>query len=255
MKVTIVQMDIVWNEPSVNIQRLETLIGNIENTDLIVLPEMWPTGFVLDDRLSVDNEGDSAALAWMKDLSKRKNCAVCGSMAVRDTDGLSYNRFYFVTPNGLDYYNKRHLFTPGGEQNVFTAGGIHKVVEWKGFRFLLLTCYDLRFPVWSRYGIAGEYDAIIYTANWPSSRQQAWNVLLRARAIENQCYVIAANRVGDAPKCKYMGGSMVVDPLGNVLQFNENAETLLKATLCIEELQKSRCRFRVLSDRDNYPIV
>jgi len=172
-------------------------------------------------------------------------------LAVRVADGTYRNRHYFVTPDHLFYYDKHHLFRYGHEDEHYTAGETTVIAEWKGMRFLLLTCYDLRFPVWARYGRAGEYDAIICVANWPYKRQDAWDVLTRARAVENQCYVLAVNRVGNDPVGHYQGGSVVVDPIGRVVASGKkDAEQPLSAALSIETLKKRREHFRVLDDRD-----
>lgn len=170
-------------------------------------------------------------------------------------DGTLRNRFYFVKPYGeFDYYDKRHLFTYGGENKHYAPGERRVVVEYKGIRFLLLTCYDLRFPVWARN--RGDYDAIIITANWPESRQHVWDALTKARAIENQCYVIAANRTGCDPNCHYTGGSVIIDAKGHtVTQAKGQAAQTITADIDIEALHTFRCKFPVLDDRDEYTIT
>lgn len=170
-------------------------------------------------------------------------------------DGTLRNRFYFVKPDGeFDYYDKRHLFTYGGENKHYAPGERRVVVEYKGIRFLLLTCYDLRFPVWARN--RGDYDAIIITANWPESRQHVWDALTKARAIENQCYVIAANRTGCDPNCHYTGGSVIIDAKGHtVTQAKGQAAQTITADIDIEALHTFRCKFPVLDDRDEYTIT
>lgn len=170
-------------------------------------------------------------------------------------DGTLRNRFYFVKPDGeFDYYDKRHMFTYGGENKHYAPGKRRVVVEYKGIRFLLLTCYDLRFPVWARN--RGDYDAIIITANWPESRQHVWDALTKARAIENQCYVIAANRTGCDPNCHYTGGSVIIDAKGHtVTQAKGQAAQTITADIDIEALHTFRCKFPVLDDRDEYTIT
>ena len=251
MKVAIVQFDIEWAKPLDNINKVEKLVAQNPKADLYVLPEMWSTGFISTPQTMAENEQTSVSLDWMKSFTRDNKCAICGSLAIKTADSIFYNRNYFITSETIQYYDKRHLFTHGGEHRSFSAGQSHTIVEWNGFRILLLTCYDLRFPVWSRYGISGAYDAIIYVANWPTSRQQAWDLLTKARAIENQCYVIAANRVGKDPNCSYCGGSVIIDPLGNELA-KSNAECLVEKTLCIDELNKMRAKFKVLDDRDKF---
>lgn len=251
MTAALLQMDIEWGNPLKNIQHAEALMNRQAGCDLYVLPEMWTTGFTCQPSLMADSERSSSALQWMRQQATMRQCALCGSMAVLTDNGIYRNRMYFVTPERVFHYDKHHLFSPGHEHEQYVAGAEHTIVSWKGMRFQLLVCYDLRFPVWSRYGVAGEYDAIICVANWPSTRQHAWQTLLQARAIENQCYVIAVNRVGADPKISYSGGSMVVSPSGEpVIACNDNTEQLLSATLSIDELSEFRMRFNTLADRD-----
>lgn len=254
MKIALLQMDIVWGAPEENVRKAEALRASQPGADLYVLPEMWATGFATRPEGLAEKESNSVALDWMKKTACAYSCAVCGSLAVEveDEQGSSYrNRLYFVTPDSISYYDKHHLFSHGHEDEHYTAGQTHTIVSWKGVRFLLLTCYDLRFPVWARYGWAGEYDAIIYVANWPHSRMDAWNVLTHARAIENQSYVIAVNRVGSDPACSYTGGSMMIDPKGRTICACKNeTEHSLLAMLSLDDLQKARAYFKVLQDED-----
>jgi len=255
MKIVLVQLDIVWGNPEANIRRAESLISSYSDVDLFVLPEMWATGFVVQPEAIAESENASVSLAWMRKVTLTHGCAICGSLAVKTVDGTFRNRHYFVTPDKVYYYDKHHLFSHGHEDETYTAGNTHTLVEWRDFKFLLLTCYDLRFPVWSRYGWAGEYDAIILVANWPKSRMAAWDVLLHARAIENQCFVIAVNRVGEDPVSHYAGGSVLIDPIGRTLAVcNNNAEQSLEALLSMEDLLNARKHFRVLSDRDTLAV-
>ena len=251
MKITLLQTDIAWCDPEENIRRVETLISKTGATDLYVLPEMWATGFVINPVGIAEDEDQSIALQWMKQTAQKRGCAVSGSLAIRAADGSYRNRHYFVMPDRLSFYDKHHLFTHGHEDRAYTAGKEAVVVEWKGWRWLLLTCYDLRFPVFSRYGVAGEYDGIILVANWPERRQEAWDVLTRARAMENQCYVVAVNRVGDDPATHYIGGSRIIDPVGRMLEtIHEAAPCAAVAEPDLASLQAMRQRFRVLDDRD-----
>lgn len=247
---TILQTDIVWASPEDNIRRAEALMRDTEGTDLYVLPEMWSTGFCVEPEGVAEEETESVALEWMRHTAGSRGCAICGSIAVRVGDGTYRNRHYFITPEEEFFYDKHHLFSHGHEDMHFTAGSDAVVVKWNGWRLLLLTCYDLRFPVFSRYGMAGVYDAIIYVANWPEKRRSAWDVLLRARAIENQCYVIAANRTGQDPTCSYDGGSSVTDPLGRTITIADEKECAMSATVSIDEVKNRRKRFPVLGDRD-----
>ena len=251
MKVTILQTDIVWASPEENIKRAEAMIGRSEDTDLYVLPEMWATGFCVEPEGIAEDEDSSLALEWMRQTACSRRCALSGSLAVRVGDGTYRNRHYFVTPEDEYHYDTHHLFSYGQEDKHFTAGSDAVVVQWQGWQLLLLTCYDLRFPVFSRYGRAGLYDAIVYVANWPEKRRDAWDVLLRARAIENQCYVIAANRTGIDPACSYNGGSAMIDPLGRIIASANEEESVLTALLSLDELGRRRQRFPVLADRDH----
>lgn len=252
MKVTLLQLDIQWASPEENIQRAERLMDQHPGSDLYVLPEMWATGFATDPEGIAEDERQSVALTWMRRTASARGCALCGSLAVRTEDGTFRNRHYFVPPTGeVSYYDKHHLFTYGHEHLHYTAGNDHTVVEYQGLRLLLLTCYDARFPVWSRYGRAGAYDAIVYVANWPQSRQSTWQILVRARAIENQCYVVAVNRVGDDAHSHYVGRSAVIDPLGCTLAHGASGvECAVSCELKKETLTTMRQRFRVLDDRD-----
>ena len=177
MKAALVQYDIVWADPEANRNRLDVLLEGIPQVDLIVLPEMFSTGFATQPE-GVAEEAPSATLEWMKAKAREKDCAVAGSVALHE-DGKYFNRFWFVKPSGeVTAYDKHHLFTYSGEHHRFTRGEKRVVAEWRGFRFLLNVCYDLRFPVWSRN--RKDYDAAIYVASWPSVRQFPWDTLLRA---------------------------------------------------------------------------
>ena len=252
MKVFILQTDIAWADPQANILRAEKLLEehSPEEGTLIVLPEMWATGFAVNPIGIAEEESSSSALAWMKRTACERGCAVSGSLAVCVEDGSYRNRHYFVTPTSTHFYDKRHLFAHGHEDDFITPGREAVIVEWQGWRLLLLTCYDLRFPVFSRFGRAGEYDAIILVANWPSKRQHAWSILTRARAIENQCYVMAANRIGNDPQCLYTGGSAIINPLGEIICEAHDETTIISTDLKHDELEAMRKRFRVLDDRD-----
>lgn len=250
MTVTIFQTDIAWANPAKNVERVSRLLRGCEGSDLYVLPEMWATGFATEPQGIAETE-DSVALQWMRRTATEQQCAVSGSLLIRTADGLFRNRHYFVTPEDTFFYDKHHLFTYGHEDQFITPGNDHVIVTWCGRRFLLLTCYDLRFPVWSRWGRAGEYDAIIIVANWPVNRQEAWRVLAQARAIENECFLIGANRVGDDSKCHYRGESLICGSKGDVLmECTAEKEEARTFTLDFDALDNIRQRFRVLEDRD-----
>ena len=250
MKVTIFQIDIAWASPDENVENVRRLFNENTGSDLYVLPEMWATGFATTPHDIAENE-DSIALSWMRETAVKHRCALSGSLLIQTANGEYRNRHYFVTPECVSFYDKHHLFTYGHEDEFIKPGNDQVVVTWQGRRFLLLTCYDLRFPVWSRFGRAGEYDAIIVVANWPESRQQAWRVLTRARAIENQCYLIAANRVGDDQFCHYRGESLVANTKGNtIVEADANGACAITADLDFDKLDYVRGKFKVLEDRD-----
>lgn len=248
MRVTILQRDIVWGEPATNIERADKAISENAGADLYILPEMFSTGFCTLPEGIAESEGLS--LDWLKAKSAAMNAAIAGSVATEE-QGKYYNRFYFVKPDGsVEYYDKRHLFTYGGEHNHYTAGDKRVVVEWRGVRILLEVCYDLRFPIWSRN--RGDYDMIIYVASWPTPRVEAWKALLVARAIENQCYVAGVNRVGDDPNCTYCGGSSIINPYGRHMAIcADNCECEVSAEIDMEALEAFREKFPVLKDADN----
>ncbi len=254
MVVTLVQMDIKWGEADANRSMAETLMKNAPKSDIYVLPEMFTTGFVTNPSEVVKDNGGESVL-WMQKVSSQLDAAVVGSVAIME-DGLYYNRVFFVKPGGdVVTYDKRHLFTYGGEDKRYTAGADRVIVEWRGVRFLLQVCYDLRFPVFSRNKLAdgdvAEYDCALYVASWPSSRRRVLNVLLQARAIENQSYVVGVNRVGTDPVCTYNGGTTLVDAYGKVVAVAEDEQQqTVTATLDMESLSRFRKKFPVLADGD-----
>lgn len=253
MKVTLLQTDICWGDAPANIKQAETLIDASEDSDLYVLPEMWSTGFATQPEELAHDVNHNEALQWMRSVTIKRKCAISGSLAVRLEDGSYRNRHYFVDGRNQQevFYDKHHLFTYGGEDRCYTAGQSHTIIEYEGFRILLLTCYDLRFPCWSRYADKLEYDVIVVVANWPESRQSAWQILTRARAIENQSYLIGVNRVGDDEYSHYTGCSCVIDSIGRTLgQCHRNQVETLTIELSLSELHRRREKFRVLDDRD-----
>ena len=253
MKVVMLQTNISWANPDENIRQAQQLMDEAPDGDLYVLPEMWSTGFATEPEGIAAEEADNAALKWMLQTAKERQCAISGSLAVKAEDGSFRNRHYFIDGRaGKTYfYDKHHLFSYGGEHLAYTPGQAHTIVNYMGWRLLLLTCYDLRFPCWSRYADGLEYDAVICVANWPSARQSAWQLLNRARAIENQCYMIGVNRVGDDQRCHYIGASAVIDVTGRtVAQCRLGVPQALTCDIQLEELQRRRTKFRVLDDRD-----
>ena len=253
MKIEILQHDIIWANPAENIKHLDAMINQHPGADLYVLTEMFSTGFATEPEGIAEPEG-SETLQWMRRKAQACDAAIAGSVAI-EKEGKYYNRFYFVKPDGtVTYYNKRHLFTYGGEDKHFTRGEERVIVEFRGVRFLLLVCYDLRFPVWSRN--RGDYDAMLYVANWPTPRVEAWKALLRARAIENQCYVAGVNRVGTDPSCEYCGGSAIISPYGQTLAACEDSqECVAEAELDMQALEAFRQKFPVLNDGEEFEIL
>jgi predicted amidohydrolase len=260
MKVYICQCDLLWCDKEGNRAHIEELLSKaaggsvvgakgIAAGGVIVLPEMFSTGFVTEPKGVA--ETDCASLEWMKKIANEYGCAIAGSVATEESTHY-YNRFYFVNPDGnFAQYDKRHLFTYGREDKRFTAGKDRTITEYAGARFLLQVCYDLRFPCYSRNMLPNPYDVAIYVASWPSVRIGAWDTLLKARAIENQCYIIGVNRVGDDPSCKYNGHSVVIDPYGNVAAECEDGwEGIACADLDMTSLQAFRGKFPVLKDAD-----
>ena len=258
MKVTILQTNIKWADPDANQKALESALLSSEKADLYVLPEMWNTGFLAGEQCSMFNV--QCSINFLRSLAQKFEAAIAGSMDVEE-DGKRYNRFYFVTPTDVYTYDKRHLFSYAGEDKSFTAGKERTIVEWRGVKFLLQVCYDLRFPCFSRNNLKLEtrnqkpqgslYDAIIYVANWPASRRRVWDVLLQARALENQCFVVGVNRVGDDPNCHYDGGSAIIDAKGKILaSVPDNTAATATAILDMESLNTFREKFPVLQDAD-----
>ena len=247
MKVTIIQNPIRTKQLEWTLQFAADLLNQQPGADLYVLPEMFATGFMVEGAV----EHGPRILRWMQQQAGRLDAAVAGSIAIRDDEGNPRNRLFFVRPDGTyDYYDKHHLFTMAGEADAFVAGHRRVVVEWRGVRFLLQVCYDLRFPVFSRN--RGDYDAIIYVANWPMSRKDVWHLLLRARALENQCFVIGANISGDdTGVCYHAGDSAIINAYGHTL-----AECILgrcesaAAELDMDSLRHFRKKFPVLDDAD-----
>ena len=222
-----------------------------ERSDLYVLPEMWNTGVTIEPEGVAEDEGGET-LQWMRQMSNRLDAAVAGSIAVKTPDGTFRNRLYFVTPdhlapegeNNYRYYDKHHLFAFGGETLNYTAGNEHVNVDWRGVRFRLCVCFDLRFPIWLRN--RDDYDVLICVASWPAVRMHAGNILLQARAIENQCYVLGVNRIGSDPYCEYIGGTSVVDPFGIATSCPSGEASVLTQMLDMKRLKSFRKKFPVL---------
>lgn len=248
-RIAIVQRDIVWQDIDANLCALEQMLADVR-ADIVVLSEMFQTGFVTEPESIAD---DGRTIRWMQSMAMQHNFAIVGSVVVKEGE-CYYNRMAFVKPTGeVECYDKHHLFSVGGEDKRFTAGDRRVVVEWRGVRYLLEICYDLRFPVWSRQ--RGDYDAIIYSALWPKPRRAVWRTLLQARAIENQAWVVGVNRVGSEPELEYVGDSMVVDFMGRIIADAEERESIEIVEIESEEIARFRERFNVARDADNFEII
>jgi len=252
MRISLLQQDIAWENKQENFRRLEEMIFSDKNTpDIYILPEMFNTGFSVNPR-PISEPAISITYEWMKRTAAGKGSAICGSYIVSEGTHF-YNRFVFISPEGETFtYNKRHLFSMGGEEKAFTPGKSRIIFTYRGLRILPLICYDLRFPVWSRN--RNEYDLLIFSANWPAARKEVWITLLKARAIENQCFTAGANRIGtDETGANYFGGSMIINARGEAVSIgDENSPCIVSADLSMDELTAFRAKFPVLKDRDNF---
>ncbi|MGB3091147.1 MAG: nitrilase family protein [Chitinophagaceae bacterium] len=269
LTITTIQANLHWEDKAANLQMLEEKINSIkEKTEIVVLPEMFSTGFSMKPELLAETmEGET--LQWMKRIAAEKKIILTGSLIIADTGQTGtagpcyFNRLIWMLPNGqCGIYDKRHLFAYAGEDNHYTAGTKRLIASVKGWKINLLVCYDLRFPVWARQtpSLPGEgeaeYDVLIYVANWPERRIHAWKTLLQARAIENQCYVVGVNRVGkDGKDIYYSGESMIIDPLGEVLYTKKDQEDIFTLTLDKTKLQAVRGKLPFLKDADDFRIL
>ena len=254
MKVALIQSSLFWENPIANRNHFEEKINSLtEQVDLIVLPEMFSTGFTMNPSLVAETmQGET--ILWLQSLAKAKKSAITGSLIIKE-DNKFYNRLVFVFPSGeIQFYDKRHLFTLAGEDKIYTAGREKLIVEYKGFKICLLICYDLRFPVFSRN--IENYDVLIYVANWPKVRINAWDALLKARAIENMSYVIGVNRTGtDTNNLEYNGHSQIIDFSGNYLVEPQENEEFYSTTLHKSDLLEFREKFGFLNDRDRFTVL
>lgn len=251
LTLSVIQTDLIWEDKSANLTMLERKIGSItEPTDLIILPEMFTTGFTMQAQdLAETMEGPS--ISWMKKKSTEKNTDLIGSLIITD-DGKYFNRLLWVKPDGkICFYDKRHLFRMAGEDSVYTAGSKKLTIELNGWKIRPFICYDLRFPVWTRnYG--NEYHAAVFIANWPEKRSFHWKTLLTARAIENQAYIIGVNRVGeDGRGIPHSGDSAVFDPAGQAVINLTGKEEIRTITLSSSFLEEYRRSFSVWMDSDS----
>ena len=251
MKITIIQPDIIWENPEANLKKYVKIFESLEDTDLIIFPEMFTTGFSMKPEILKETM-NGLTVSWMKELAGRKNAAILGSLIIEE-NGKMYNRAIFAFPDGnVEFYDKRHLYTMGRETEHYTSGKSKTIVEYRGWKICPLICYDLRFPVWARN--TEDYDLLIYMANWPSPRHHVWKNLLIARAIENQCYCMGINRSGfDGAGLNYLGNSACVSPKG-FAEFMPEDESIQTFEISYDDLHKFRKSFPLLPDRDEFEI-
>ncbi len=250
LKVTLIQTELIWEDIESNIDRFDALIDAIEDiTHLIVLPEMFTTGFSMN-AANLAQDMKESSVEWLRDKSRNKNVDIVGSIIAKE-DGQFFNRLIWTKPEGKIFtYDKRHLFRMAGEEKVYSAGNKNITVELHGWKIRPFICYDLRFPIWTR-NISKQYDAALFIANWPERRSLHWNILLQARAIENQCYTIGVNRVGiDGNDHPYSGDTSIIDPWGKILFQKSNQECTHTAELSYDTLQKAREAFPFWMDAD-----
>ncbi|MFN9710578.1 MAG: amidohydrolase [Bacteroidota bacterium] len=267
LNITIIQTNLFWEDKQANLRLMDEKLSSIhEPGHIIILPEMFTTGFTMHP-CELAEKMDGTTTEWMKKKSKEKKAIITGSIIVEenDTEGERnyYNRLLWTLPNGqIGYYDKRHLFAYAGEHEHYRHGNKRVIFSVNGWKILPQICYDLRFPVWSRQqmikdnnGSTPEYDMIMYVANWPEKRKHAWRSLLIARAIENQCYVVAVNRTGtDGNDIQYSGNSMLIDPLGEIIFEQENHDCVKTLSVSKLELEACREKFAFLRDADTFQL-
>lgn len=255
LRVTLIQSELVWEKPEQNRAHFSDKINAIkEETDLILLPEMFSTGFSMTPE-NISESPEDLTLKWLQEQAQKKQAAISGSLIVKEGHNY-YNRLFFVLPDGnYQIYDKRHLFTFSGEHHHYTAGNKKLIINYKGWKICPLICYDLRFPVWARN--VEEYDLLFYIANWPKRRISSWDTLLKARSIENLCYTIGLNRIGNDPNDNnYNGHSAIYDPVGQKLD-SKDWESVFTETFVLSksEITKNRKQFPFLNDQDKFEII
>jgi len=256
LNVCIIQSSLHWENHQANLNMFEEKIEQIKaGTELVVLPEMFTTGFSMNPtQLAEDMNGQT--VEWMKRIATEKRIILTGSIIIKENEQF-YNRLIWMLPNGeFGMYDKHHLFSYAEEDKHFSAGNKRLITSVKGIKINTQICYDLRFPVWSRLTTENEYDILLYVANWPERRNHAWKTLLQARAIENQCVVIACNCVGeDGNGIKYSGDSCIINPLGEILVSKEYDEDFLYYTIQKQDIETIRNQFPFAKDKDHFSIL
>ena len=251
MKIALIQTSLIWENPIENRSHLaQKITGFMEDVDLIVLPEMFSTGFTMNPKAVAETMNGETVL-WLQHLAKAKNAAITGSLVIEE-NGKFYNRLVFVFPTGeIKTYDKKHLFSLAGENEFYAAGKEKLVLEYKGYKICPLICYDLRFPVFSRN--VENYDVLLYVANWPKPRVNAWDILLKARSVENMCYTIGVNRIGkDHNHNEYVGHTQVIDFLGEYVLEPQEADAVFIVELNKAKLLQTRSKLAFLDDRDKF---
>ena len=254
LRVSLVQFEIAWEDPLANCALLEEKLQHLINqTDVVVLPEMFSTGFSMNDQGA--EIGHGPVIKWLKLMANRLNAVVVGSIKCKENNQF-FNRFVALTPNGEKFsYDKKHLFRMGGEDQFYTAGNERRIISYKNWNIAAFVCYDLRFPVWSR-NVDLSYDLAIYVANWPAVRAHAWNTLLRARAIENLSYVVGVNRIGqDGNEIQYQGDSALISYLGNDLLNLSNEDSIRTLSISKSDLMEFREKFPTDLDADHFELI
>ncbi len=252
LNITLIQPDIIWEKPLENLAKYSKMLSTVQSTDVIVLPEMFTTGFSMAPEKLCENMNGPSVL-WMKKRAREKNASVVGSLIINENENI-YNRAVWVFPDGnIQFYDKRHLFSMGEEHLHYSPGNKKLIVEFRGWKFCPLVCYDLRFPVWSRN--TEDYDVLLYVANWPAARHEVWKTLLHARAIENQAYCAGVNRIGkDGSGLNYLGASALILPKGKS-EFLDDVEKSRTFSLSYSELHQFRKNFPVLNDGDKFKLM
>lgn len=254
LNVALIQSELVWQDAAANRAYFAEQFSKLREVDLVLLPETFNSGFSMQSNL-IAEEMTGPTVQWLQQQAMFYQWAICGSVAIKTAEGV-HNRLLFVHPDGsIEYYDKKHLFRMANEHQHYVAGACRKVVQYKGFRLMLQVCYDLRFPVFARN--RGDYDVLIYVANWPQARREIWRTLLAARAIENQAYVLGCNRVGqDDNGFDYSGDSLVLDYLGQPqAELKPHQAGVLLADLDLVQLQDFRQKFPAMLDADDFSLL
>jgi omega-amidase len=254
LKISIFQGYLFWENIDKNLQNIELRLSSIrEKTELIILPEMFTTGFTMNAAALAESMGGKT-MQWMHKIAVKYNAVVTGSLIIKENNKF-YNRLIWMRPDGThEHYDKRHMFALGNEHETYTAGNKRIIVELNGWKICPVICYDLRFPVWLR-NVGGEYDLLLIVANWPERRALHWRTLIPARAIENQAYVVAVNRVGhDGNEVYHSGDSNCIDPNGKVIYYKRDEEDMYTFTIVGDEIEKIRRAMPFLKDADIFEI-